>query len=197
MEILETSKLVVFILFVIPGFVALRVYDLLYPTERIDGLRRLVEAVSYSCINYAILSPLLIPYWSTLMNPSLDKGIAIFTLISVLFLAPVGLAFLWRYLRLVLARNGILHHPTGRPWDFVFQKQPRCWVKIYLKDNETVLGGYYGHKSFASSAPEQQEIFLEEAWKLNDQGGYEKIKSRSTGLLVMADVISHIEFRSR
>lgn len=196
MSALEGDKLVLFVLFVIPGFVSLRTYDLLYPAERIDGLRRAVEAISYSCINYAVLSPFLIAFWPQLIDPQLSELISIPMLIGILFVAPAGLAFLWRYLRLRLAEKGIIHHPIGRSWDFVFQKQPACWIKIYLKDDGGVIGGYYGSNSFASSSPEPQDIFLQEAWKINEAGGFEKMKTRSTGVLVKADVVSHIEFRS-
>ena len=196
MGALEADKLVIFVLFVIPGFVSLRVYDLLYPAERVDGLRRLVEAISYSCINYAVLSPFLVPYWSSLTSPNLNKAVGILVLIGALLVAPIALAYLWNYLRLILARKGIIHHPIGRSWDYVFQKQKKYWIIIHLKDDRETIGGYYGSGSFASSAPEPQDIFLEEAWKMKTTGGFDRIKTRSKGVLVKADVISHIEFRS-
>lgn len=192
--VLDIDKLILFFMFIVPGFVALKTYDLLYPAVKIDGLRRLVEAISYSCVNYAILSPFLFVYWSELVGPNKSNSLLITTGIFTLFIAPVLLTVLWKFLRLQLAKHGILNHPIGKPWDYFFSSAPSCWVTIFLKNGD-VIGGYFGSNSLASSAPEPQEIFLEEAWKYNDQGGFEIEKYRTIGLLVTADVISHIEFR--
>lgn len=55
MNIWDTDKLVLFIAFVIPGFVSIKTYDLFVPSERREVGKSLVDAVAYSCVNYSLL----------------------------------------------------------------------------------------------------------------------------------------------
>ncbi|EPM0865762.1 DUF6338 family protein, partial [Klebsiella pneumoniae] len=54
MDIWDKSKLLLFIIFVIPGFLSMKIYSILHPNSDIDMSKAIVEVVSYSCINYAI-----------------------------------------------------------------------------------------------------------------------------------------------
>jgi hypothetical protein len=38
-----------------PGFVSLKAYEIFVPTQKIDSTKILIEAITYSCINYALL----------------------------------------------------------------------------------------------------------------------------------------------
>lgn len=60
MDIWEQDKLILFIAFVIPGFVSLKAYELLFPSQRTDSSTQIIEAVTYSCINYALLFWLIV-----------------------------------------------------------------------------------------------------------------------------------------
>ncbi len=51
----EESKLILFIAFVVPGFIAIKAYELLSPSQERDSSSQLIDAVSYSCLNYAVL----------------------------------------------------------------------------------------------------------------------------------------------
>lgn len=55
MDIWELNKLILFIAFVVPGFVSLKVYELLLPRAPRDAPQQVVDAVAYSSINYAPL----------------------------------------------------------------------------------------------------------------------------------------------
>ena len=55
MSIWEIDRLMLFIAFVIPGFIAIKCYQLIFPdTERATS-EKLVDAIAYSSINYALL----------------------------------------------------------------------------------------------------------------------------------------------
>jgi len=45
MNIWETDKLIVFLLFVIPGFISLKTYELLIPNEQKDSSKQLIDAL--------------------------------------------------------------------------------------------------------------------------------------------------------
>ncbi len=54
MNIWEADKLIIFIAFVIPSFISLKVYDLLCPGSPKDSSKQVVDAVAYSCINDSV-----------------------------------------------------------------------------------------------------------------------------------------------
>ena len=55
MDIWEVDKLVLFIAFVIPGFISIKTYQLAFPGIDRATSDQLIDAVAYSSINYAIL----------------------------------------------------------------------------------------------------------------------------------------------
>lgn len=56
MDIWSLDKLALFIAFVIPGFITMKIYWLLAATGHRDSPQQLIDAVAYSCINYAVLA---------------------------------------------------------------------------------------------------------------------------------------------
>ncbi len=66
---------------------------------------------------------------------------------------------------------------------------------ITLKDG-SIIAGRYAEKSFASSAPASEQIYLEETWVLNDNGGFERAKNNTAGVIILSDEISHVELRN-
>jgi hypothetical protein len=50
MDILDNNKILLFIIFVIPGFVALKAYQLIFNITAKDTANQLIDAVAYSCI---------------------------------------------------------------------------------------------------------------------------------------------------
>ncbi|EHQ4639005.1 hypothetical protein U9F30_002746 [Salmonella enterica] len=64
---------------------------------------------------------------------------------------------------------------------------------VTLKDGKKIAGKY-GANSFASSAPEPEQIYLEEHWVLNDDGGLERPRVSTLGILILSKDIEHLEF---
>ncbi len=60
MDILEVDKLILFIAFVIPGFISMKAYQLIFPGMNHPTSEQLIDAISYSCINYAFF---ILPIW--------------------------------------------------------------------------------------------------------------------------------------
>ena len=86
-----------------------------------------------------------------------------------------------------------LPHPTAKPWDFVFSQRKPYWVIITLKDGAQIAGRY-DVNSFASSAPAQEQLYLEEAWVLSSGDGFERPRVDSAGILILAPDIATVEF---
>jgi len=193
MDIWNADKLALFIAFVIPGFVSLKTYQLLFPTANENSTSQLVDAIAFSSINYAIL---LIPI--VLVEESGAESARPFLYylfyLVVLFGAPVGWALLWRYLRTREWFQRHAPHPVSKPWDYLFAQRKPYWAKITLKDG-SIIGGKSAGKSFASSAPATEQLYLEETWVLGKKGAFKRKKNETEGVLVVSDEISHIELR--
>jgi len=194
MDIWEIDKLALFLAFVIPGFISIKAYQLAFPgTERATS-DQLIDAIAYSSINYALLILPIISVESGNLQESCRILYYLFY-VFVLFIAPIIWVLIWKYLRTrdVFQRNA--PHPTAKPWDYVFAQRKPYWVKVTLKGG-TIIAGRYADKSFASSAPAREQIYLEEIWVLNDKGGFERAKNNTAGVIILSDEISHIELRN-
>lgn len=55
MDIWNADKLALFLVFFLPGFISIKVYDLVVPGERRDFSKSLLETISYSTLNFAAL----------------------------------------------------------------------------------------------------------------------------------------------
>lgn len=193
MDIWQTDKLILFLAFVIPGFISIKCYQLVFPGTSRASSDQLIDAIAYSCINYAILA---VPIVLVEQNNAFHGRpfFYYFFYLFVLFLAPILWVLIWKYIRTrdLFQRNA--PHPIAKPWDFVFQQRKPYWVKVTLRDR-TVVAGRYGAKSFTSSAPADEQIYLEERWLLGDKGQFLKKVDRTAGVLVLSDEISYIELR--
>lgn len=191
MNFFDTNQFILFVAFVIPGFISLKVYDLLYPSENFDSTKRIIEAVTFSCFNYAIL---YIPIYHIERLSLYDSSpflYATFYIITLLVF-PILLALLASKIRNLKCIQNRLPHPQKTPWDFVFQQRLSYWLIIELKDGEKIAGKY-SNKSFTSSYPTPQQIYLEEKWILNEDGGLERPRDRTAGVLISSEQIISIE----
>jgi hypothetical protein len=191
MDIWEHNKLLLFIAFVIPGFIGLKAYELLFPGPPRDSSKQIVDAIAISCFNYALLLWPISAIESgglRLSNPVAYSAFYVF----VLLLAPILWAFAYKWLRLQPAIQRILPHP-GNPWDYVFGSLKPYWIVVTLKDG-TKLGGKYDNLSFSSTSGTPERLYLEEAWVINDKGGFERKKNNTAGTLIMCHDVTSIEF---
>jgi hypothetical protein len=58
-----------------------------------------------------------------------------------------------------------------RPWDHAFGHAGAGWVRVRFADGRW-LGGWYGARSSASSHPDPHELFVEEAWVVDEDGAF-------------------------
>ena len=162
---INIADALLFFAFVVPGFIATRVFGLLQPIERQSLKDGLLEAIAFGIANFALM------FWAVrpLTNAAFVAGHPIWTYLIVLlvfFLSPVvmALALHWT-LQFLAARNMILARQRTA-WDhfFIGQDSP-CWVVVHLDDGRKI-GGYYGKRSYASLYPDSGHIYLEELWEL-------------------------------
>lgn len=56
------------------------------------------------------------------------------------------------------------------------------------------IGGFYAANSFASSSPEPFQLYLCEHWVINDDGGFERPRVDTLGVLILTTEILTVEF---
>lgn len=125
MNIWEQDKLVIFIAFVIPGFVSLKAYDVFFPSQRTESAKQIIEVITYSCINYALL------FWLISLiefNDIKDLSSFLYFLfyIFVLFIAPI--IWLWKKIRTSEFFQKKAPHPIQKSWDY--RIVPFCNVRV-------------------------------------------------------------------
>ena len=192
MDAIQGNKFWLFLLLFVPGFISLKVYDLIIPGERRDTSKSIFDVATYSIFNYAFLSPVI---GFVLYYKLYAIHFFLFLVISfvVVFVVPTFWPFLmiyaprWRWLRILP-----FLHPVQKPWDYVLGNGEQYWVIVHLKDGERI-GGVYGPKSFASSYPVQEQIYLEKAWKLDAEGRFLNQIERTSGIIILADDIRSVE----
>jgi len=192
------GNLLVLLLVVIPGFIMMKVYDLIVPGERRDFSKALLAVLVFGCMNCAII------YWPYLYISKLgfvqDRPIIHYLLvILLLFGTPILWPILWCQLteRIGWIRDRIVP-PRVSAWDWFFLASTRAkskyWIIVHLKDGRKVAGRY-GDYSFVSSSPGRQEIYLDEVWELDETDGAFKHKVPYTrGILLLNDSFTMVEF---
>ncbi|HLP44654.1 MAG TPA: DUF6338 family protein [Candidatus Kapabacteria bacterium] len=192
MVIWSQDKLILFIAFVIPGFIAIKVYEILYPGKTKETGQYVLDAVTYSCINYALLS------WALVLirvdqlytrNPVLFGVVAFF----VLFMFPILWVWLFAWVRTKPFFAKRMQLPDPKPWDYVFRKKESFWIIIHFAAGGKI-GGIYDAHSYTSAYPEDEQIYLEEVWELGEKDEFLNPKERSKGILVSMKDIKAIEF---
>lgn len=192
MDLWDSNKLTLFVLFVVPGFLSIKFYQLIFPGTIRSTSDQLIDAVAYSSINYAMLF-WLISYVESANLKIVHPVFYYIFYIFVLFVSPFLLVLVWKWLRTHEKFKGTAPHPTPKPWDYVFKQAKPYWIIVYLKNGNKV-GGKYSGQSFASSYPVEEQLYLEEAWLVSPEGFLDRPIKGSAGVLVMASEISYLEF---
>lgn len=192
MDITTPDKLLLVVLFVIPGFVAMKTYAIVSSGPRLDASKAVIDAVAFSCCIYALFAlPIYGMHyaaWAT-QRPVAYAVVWGFILLIAPMLCAVGVFALRR--SKLLARW--LPHPVDRAWDYIFAKREASYLIITLTSGRRI-GAKYDTNSFASSHPAEPEIYVEETWDVDDAEGFVRRHDQTRGLLVAGSAIESIEF---
>lgn len=190
----DQNEFILFIIFVIPGMIAIKTYEFVNPSKYDETSKQIINAITYSCFNYAVL---LWPiYYVEVGNfQTSHPDLYVLFYIFVLLVFPAALAVLWKFIRKLDLIQKFAPHPTIKPWDYVFSNRREYWMIVTLK-NGTKRGGKYGSESFVSSYPADEQIYLEEEWLINKDGGFDRIVEQTEGIIIMPSEIALVELRN-
>lgn len=192
MDIWELDKLILFLTFFIPGFVSIKIYDLLVAGQRRDFSKSVFEVIAFSAINFALFFWLI----DIIIQPGFKESNPFYFYSSIVLLFIV-LPSIWPFLYIKLynwkwfAKHIIDPHPTA--WDYQFSKGKTYWVIVHLKDKRKI-GGLFGLDSYASNYPNKQQIYLQEVWEIDDDGIFKNKINQTKGILILDSEIIAIEF---
>lgn len=181
-------------LFLIPGFVMSSAYSSMVPIRASEPQTSILRFLIFSLLNYVLWWWLLYElvkqkYWEE------HALIWVLILFALLVISPyllgliAGIFTKKEWIRNLLKKIGVnpIHHvPTA--WDYVMD-QP-AYVIITLKD-DSVVYGFYGGQSFASSVPIERDLYIEATYDFNDNQWISD--ERTVGIWIPQGEIKHIE----
>ena len=190
--------MVLLLFLLVPGFVFIKVFDNLLPGRRRSFAQQIIDIV---CWSFTILAVWMIP---ALIVFGLSQRVSVwlsYLLLFVLifggvFATPILLAYIFYRLldkRGTLENWGIQASPTSWDWFFSNRKGNHYYVHFHLKDGKD-LGGYFGERSFAASSPNAQQIYVEEIWRVDEDGRFVEPVEKTEGAMVNREDCMLIEF---
>lgn len=185
------DKLTLFLFAVLPGLIAIQVYNLCSPPQKKELTSQILEAVSYSIINMVI-------WWSWIaqLYKSKIEDIPFYAPLVICLLSPIVLAYSWYWLRTGwLHRLLRLDHPTPKGWDYFIRRHHHFWVLFHLKNGKR-FGGYFGDNSYSSTFPHDPELYVEQVWRVDERGEFIEMVDRTIGSVVRQSDCELIEFFS-
>jgi len=175
------TGLLIFLFFVVPGFVyqAVRIsvrgrlpFDLELSTRIV---RAVVTSGIFGLVYLFVLGDILI-------DAVHGKGFGfdhprVGALLALLggILIPSGLALIpaptWSWIDKARVRLPEIakYDFTPTAWDKAFQSAGECFVRVLTNDDQWIAG-YYGSASYATSYPEPHQLFLEKAYEVSSDG---------------------------
>lgn len=193
------GQILAIVLFLIPGLNCTWIIERLAGRSPLSGTERLFRAIAWSLLLYLVASP-----WLLHLGRLVAKGRHVWPwepiigLSLIEFVAPVGLGLVVVWVRRANWFKSLMKLLTRldsreRSWDFAFSSRGPFFVRARLATGHRV-GGVFGGNSFASAYPERQDVFLEEAWLLTEDGTPDQPIPGSRGLLLRQEDVDLLEF---
>ncbi|MCO7238980.1 DUF6338 family protein [Aeromicrobium sp. CnD17-E] len=177
----SVTGLLIFLLFVVPGFVyqATRISVRGRLPLDLELSTRIVRAIVTSGIFGLVY---LVALGDTLVHAARGEGLVVehprvgallalaggIAIPSVLALLP---APTWGWLDMLRSKlpDVTRYDFTPTAWDKAFQSAEECFIRVLTNDDRWIAG-YYGSSSYATSYPEPQQLFLEKAYQVSADG---------------------------
>lgn len=181
-----------FLIFFMPGFISLKVFDSFVPNERRDFTKSVIEVIAYSTFNLILLFPIVIIITRDNFYLNYPFWFYIFLILVFLVMPTLWPLIYWKIINSKIISSRIVN-PILKPWDLKFGDGEPAWVIVHLTDGR-LIGGLYQENSFVSSYPAEEQIYLEQVWKLDEKGKFIEAVARSKGIIILKSEIVAVEF---
>lgn len=183
-------------LFLLPGFIIKSVTDALVSPVKYNDKKYFLSYLFYSIVNCAVWS------WAYFLINKINKEHPTIYWILLLAITVTGAVLLAVFIGAV-KQKGVIErlfakmkinkiHPVPTAWDYYFSKQEESWIIVTLKNGKTIYGKF-SDNSFASSDPEERDIYIEKTYTVSEDMTWIE-DEKSKGILVSKDEIETIEF---
>lgn len=199
LKLLTTTPqaLVLLLFLLVPGFVFIKVFDNLLPGVRRSFAQQVIDIL---CWSFTILALWILPAFIVFGLSQRVSGWLFYLLLFVLifggvFATPILLAYIFYRLDKRGTIKNLGTHPSPTSWDWFFSNRAgnHYYVRFHLKEG-TQFGGYFGENSFATSSPSAPEIYVEEVWRLDEDGRFVERVEETDGAMVNREDCTRIEF---
>lgn len=184
-------------IFILPGFIVNSIVDKTNPPKKYSESIYFLKCLAYSVVNCACWSWLYIIAFRELSKHIyiLFLLLVAITIIGATFIA-IAISML-KYKDVVgkILRRVKLNptHSIPSAWDYFFSQLEPSFVVITMIDGN-ILRGWYSGESFSSSDYEERDIYVENGYKLDDEGNW-IFDEESKGFYIPKDQIRCIEFK--
>jgi hypothetical protein len=192
-QALDPAKLQLFLLFAVPGIIALFVRAQFLTGRMPPAADGILAYVTVSLVYHALAFPLAPKvYGASPLNGSWSWTWPLFVFVIPTILGVLlGLSAQHGWMSRLLTKLRLMTtHPIGCAWDWKFGGISECWVLVILK-NGIRWGGRLGDRSFISSVPTERDIFLQQVYEVDDEG---KWTPRTSGVWIAHGEIQSVEF---
>lgn len=199
------DALIIIALVVSPGYVFTQIArrsiaHIQEPTDLRFLLTIITAGLGIQLLFFPLYTRFFIPFYTSGTLMQHQFGIFFWVLI-VCFLAPfflgaiVGKAITWGPIEKILDMIG-LGYTDRMPsaWDYVIRQKGSRYVRVHLKEGRGMIGGIYHTNSLASSDPSRPDLYLEQAWQLDERGFFRQVLPETSGVWVSHDVMEHVYF---
>jgi len=184
------TSLALLLAFLMPGIISQKIYSLFVTDPGRSQSAILLDALTYSCITFAITSPLA---WLLLTSwRHLGFWLVAVALLIMLVVVPVFLPWAWLNIRNLPWIRGLGVKIIKRPWDYIFNRNATYWALITFR-NGSRIAGFYGKHSFSAPDPQPEEIYFEQVWNIGPDGLLDGPVPDTGGLLVKGEEVLTIE----
>jgi hypothetical protein len=122
-----------------------------------------LKLLTATAVTYALCSPLIYSFLYRTDLFAMQWRMLVW--LGIIFLAPVIFALIRARLIQTASLDGIYKfiglrpiHPVPTGWDWIFSRTGACFVLVTVTDG-TVIAGYFGGDSMASSDPDRRDIY--------------------------------------
>ncbi len=188
---LTLHSIILFAAFVLPGTISMYIFGLVVPQADHDLKNKIVEAVSFSLVNFVVLFPLINRLGDTswiLSNIWVAWGLVIVCFLVAPAIWPFVVAKVIRWLE----QGGIIMVQAHTSLDEFFGKaKDGCWLIVELNDS-SLVGGRFGSNSFASAYPDSGHLYIEELWEVGTNGAFGGRVDGAPGILLRPTDYRHV-----
>jgi Family of unknown function (DUF6338) len=192
----KPEALILVLFLVVPGFIFIKLLDILVPGRRLSFGKEIIDIGAWS---FAVLAVWFLPALLLFdLKDRLPWWLYHLLLLALIVLGVFATPILLAYILYRLERRGYLKsmgsRPNPTPWDWFFSNRAgNYYVRFHRKEGED-LGGYFGENSFAASSPNKEQIYVEEVWRLDEDGKFIERVEGTEGALVRSEDCELIEF---